>query len=286
MSLLQEWKADQRVTLADPAPWDLKELKKAVDVSDPRSVAAYWIWAVCRLTDDFDGGMEMMKYLFADIEPFGRGFTEGGASGRAGWDAYFNERLRDPDWRWLPRAYFGGASAENGFVPRRPLTVELHCNAPNTETANAQSLAQLGRLNVVYWVESNAGGNRVNVTLSRFEGSERWYVTSGTSSSGLFYDQRGAVGSEALALARSAQGDGSTEKEHLKRYADVDVNELMRHMIDMPQPASPNFMAMMGPGDAEYRAYVAEQRNTWTCRSCGRMNTRNFCPDCGAKRPG
>ena len=33
-------------------------------------------------------------------------------------------------------------------------------------------------------------------------------------------------------------------------------------------------------------AYVQEQRDTWTCRCCGRTNTQNFCPDCGAKRPG
>ena len=207
MSLLREWMADQEYTLADPAPWDLAELKQAADVTDPRSVAAYWVWAVCRLTDDYDGGMAMMKYLFADIEPFGRGFTEGGASGKAGWDPYFNERLRDADYRWLPRAYFEGASAQNGFRPTRPLTVALHYNGPNTDTVNAQTRAQLGRLNIVYWVASRAGGNQVNITLSRFEGSARWYVTGGASSTGLFYDQRGAVGADALALAKSVTGD-------------------------------------------------------------------------------
>jgi len=66
-------------------------------VQDPRSVAAYWVWAVNRLVDDYSGGMAMMKYLFADIEPYGRGFTEGGVSGRAGWDTYFNERLTSDD---------------------------------------------------------------------------------------------------------------------------------------------------------------------------------------------
>ena len=57
---------------------------------------------------------EMMKYLFADIEPYGSGFTEGGMSGKAGWDTYFNDRLKDGDYKWLPRAYFEGAQGEIG----------------------------------------------------------------------------------------------------------------------------------------------------------------------------
>ena len=216
--LSQEWQKDQDFTLADPAPWNLSELKQVVDVTDPRSVAAYWVWAVNRLVDDYDDGMEMMKYLFADIEPFGRGFTEGGMSGMAGWDSYFNERLSDPDYRWLPRAYFEGASAQNGFKPDRPLTIELYYNGPNTETINGQTLEQMGRLNIVYWVMSHAGDHQASITLSKFDGSDRWYVTNGTASTALFYDQRSAVSSAALALAGSTKGDDSTAAEHQKRY--------------------------------------------------------------------
>ena len=187
---------DRRITL-EKEPDDLEELKAAVDVSDPGSVAAYWVYSVACLSADYDTGMSMMKYLFAGIEPYGRGFTEGGGAGRAGWDPYFNERLRDDDYRWLPRAYFVGAAADNGFNPPRPLAVDLHYNKTNTETANDQSLKALGRLNVVYWVQSNAAGNKVNITLSKFEGSDRWYVTSGNASSGLFYDQRAGLTNEA-----------------------------------------------------------------------------------------
>ncbi len=188
-----EWKQDQVFTLADPAPRGLEELQSLVDVHDPRSVAAYWVWAVNRLADDYDGGMAMMKYLFADIDPFKHGFTEGGLNGKAGWDAYFNERLRTPWYQWLPRAYFEGAAQENGFLPARPLQIELYYNNTNTETVNAQTFEQLGRLNIVYWVKSHAGGSQVNITLSTFEGSDRWYVTSGASSAALFYDQNSAV---------------------------------------------------------------------------------------------
>ena len=132
--LKPEWMKDQVFTLADPAPWELSELKQVVDVTDPRSVAAYWVWSVCRLVDDYDDGMGMMKYLFADLEPFGRGFVEGGGAGRAGWDTYFNERLRSAQYNWLPRAYFDGAESANGFQPRRPLNLELYYNSTNTET--------------------------------------------------------------------------------------------------------------------------------------------------------
>ena len=183
---------DRVVTLSG-MPDNLDELKKLVDITDPGSVAAYWVYAVTALTADYDTGMSMMKYLFADIEPFGRGFIEGGGAGRAGWDTCFNERLRDDDYRWLPRAYFVGATADNGFNPPEPLAVELHYNDTNTNTINSQSLDQLGRLNIVYWVKSNAAGFKVNITLSKFDGSSRWYVTSGTSSSGLFYDQRAGL---------------------------------------------------------------------------------------------
>ena len=187
---------DRRVTL-EKKPVNLEELKAAVDVGDPGSVAAYWVYAVACLGVDYDTGMSMMKYLFADLEPYGRGFTEGGGAGRAGWDPGFNERLKDDDFRWLPRAYFVGAKADNGFNPPEPLAVDLHYNKHNTEASNEQSFKALGRLNIVYWVQSNAAGNKVNITLSKFDGSERWYVTSGISSSGLFYDQRAGLTAEA-----------------------------------------------------------------------------------------
>ncbi|MCR5322597.1 MAG: hypothetical protein K6E85_04950 [Lachnospiraceae bacterium] len=198
-SLKPEWTQDRRVQLVSPPPETLDELKAAVDVTDPGSVAAYWVYAVMCLTADYDIGMSMMKYLFADLEPFGRGFTEGGGKGTAGWDPYFNERLKDDDYRWLPRAYFEGSTASNGFHPAQPLAVQLHYNKPNTEAINAQTLEQLGRLNIVYWVKSNAAGYQVNFELSRFDGSDRFYVTKGTASSGLFYDQRSALTAEARA---------------------------------------------------------------------------------------
>ena len=192
-----EWTKDRRIQIADPMPETLEALKAAVDVRDPGSVAAYWVYAVMCLTADFDTGMSMMKYLFADIEPFGRGFIEGGGAGKAGWDPYFNERLKDDDYRWLPRAYFEGAIASNGFHPTQPLAVQLHFNKPNTDTINSQTLQQLGRLNIVYYVQSNAAGNKVNLEISRFDGSDRFYVTKGSSSSSLFYDQRAALTAEA-----------------------------------------------------------------------------------------
>jgi hypothetical protein len=192
------WTQDRTIVLSG-APENLEELKAAVDVTDPGSVAAYWVYSVFCLTADYDIGMSMMKYLFADLEPYGRGFTEGGMSGKAGWDTYFNERLKDDDYRWLPRAYFAGAVASNGFHPEMPLTVNLHYNKPNTESINEQCLKQLGRLCVVYYVESNAGGNKVNLELVRFDGSDRFYVTKGTASTGLFYDQRSALTAEARA---------------------------------------------------------------------------------------
>ena len=72
-ALPAEWKTNRVVTLACE-PENLEELKAAVDVADPGSVAAYWVYAVTCLTADYDIGMSMMKYLFADLEPFGRSF--------------------------------------------------------------------------------------------------------------------------------------------------------------------------------------------------------------------
>ena len=189
------WMTDRRIELKPVE--NLEELKAAVNVADPGSVAAYYVYAVMALTADRDTGLSMMKYLFADLEPFGRGFTEGGTNG--GWDNYMNDRLKDDDYRWLPRAYFDGSVADNGFHPAQPLAVNLNYNQPNTDALNQQSLQQLGRLNIVYWVKSNAAGNQVNITLSRFDGSNRWYVTSGASYGGIFYDQRAGLTAEAKA---------------------------------------------------------------------------------------
>ena len=197
LALNAEWQQNRRVEIKMPE--SLEELKSAVNVQDPGEVAAYYVYAVMCLTADYDTGINMMKYLFADLEPFGRGFTEGGGAGRGGWDPYMNDRLKDDDYRWLPRAYFEGAVASNGFHPAQPLAVQLSFNKPNTDTLNAQSLQQLGRLNIVYWVTSNAAGNKVNIELSRFDGSDRWYVTKGSVPSALFYDQRAGLTAEARA---------------------------------------------------------------------------------------
>lgn len=212
MELKSEWKQDRVYQLVDPTPWNLEELKEVVDVADPGSVAAYWVWAVTRLTDDYDDGMEMMKYLFADIEPFGSGYTEGGVSGQAGWDSYFNERLNDSNYSWLPRAYFDGCTKENGYTPSRPRSIELYYNDTNTETINAQTFESLGRLNIVYWVQSYAGGNQVNIELSRFEGTNRWYVTNGASSAALFYQQPAGNGTKDI------PNDDSTQAQHDAAY--------------------------------------------------------------------
>ncbi len=216
--LAREWKMDQTFTLADPAPWNLDELQLCVDVTDPRSVAAYFVWAVNRLVDNYEEGMEMMKYLFADIEPYGDGFTEGGMSGRAGWDTYFNERLSSLDYFWLPRTYLSEATKRDGFEVHRPVKVDLFYNEPNTRALNSQSYEQMGRLNIVYWIQSNAGQNQVNINLSKFRDSDRWYVTSGTSSTAMFYDQRSALEEDELALAKSVFGDNSTLEEHRAEY--------------------------------------------------------------------
>ena len=189
------WMKDRVVTIS--VPETAEELKAAADVTDPGCVAAYWVYSVMALTADRKTGIEMMKYLFADLEPYGRGFVEGGKKGLAGWDTSFDERLTDDDYRWLPRAYFCGAEASNGYKPATPLQIELLYNAGNTEAANEQSLEALGRLNLVYFVRSNAAGCQVNITLSRFDGSSRWYVTSGSSSAALFYDQRAGLTAEA-----------------------------------------------------------------------------------------
>ena len=189
------WKSNRRIEIKPVE--NLEELKASVNVSDPGSVAAYYVYAVMALTADKDTGMGMMKYLFADLEPFGRGFTEGGTNG--GWDNYMNDRLKDDDYRWLPRAYFAGAVADNGFHPAQPLAVDLYFNQPNTDALNSQSLEQLGRLNIVYYVQSNAAGNKVNIELSKFDGSDRWYVTKGSVASALFYDQRAGLTAAAKA---------------------------------------------------------------------------------------
>ena len=213
-SLPAEWKTDREIVLEDPAPWNQAELMQAVDVTDPGSVAAYWVWSVNRLTENYDDGMEMMKYLFADIEVFGRGFTEGGLSGKAGWDSYFNDRLTGPYYYWLPRSFFEGASLENGLDPSRPITVYLHYNAPNTDTVNKQQLESCGRISIVFWVQSHAAGNQVNIHVTRFANSSRWYVTSSASYGGLFYNQMGPITQDQQNLIWSIPNDRSAEVEH------------------------------------------------------------------------
>ena len=177
-------------------------------------MAAYWLWSVNRMTMDKNEGMKMLKYLFADLEPYGTGFTEGGAFGQAGWDSYFNDRLTGPYYYWLPRAFFEGASLENGLDPSRPITVYLHYNAPNTDTVNKQQMESCGRISIVFWVQSHAAGNQVNIHVTRFANSSRWYVTSSASYGGLFYNQMGPITQDQQNLIWSIPNDRSAEVEH------------------------------------------------------------------------
>ena len=212
--LKDEWKKDQDYTLADPAPWNVEELKQVVDVQDPRSVAAYYLWAIVRMTDNYNDGLEMMKYLWADFEPFGRGFTPGSSGGV---DSYLSSRAKDPATNWQPRTFFNGASSANGYTPDRPMVLELYYNDTNTETMNAQTLESLGRLNIEYWVQSYAVADRkVNISLCKFDGSDRWYVTSTGNTFGGVYTGMNAAG--GIELAKNTPNDSSTADEHAAKY--------------------------------------------------------------------
>ena len=247
---------DRTITLADPAPWNLDELKQVVDITDPGSVAAYFVWAVARLTENYNDGMAMMKYLYADIEVYGKGFTEGGMSGKAGWDTYFNDRLKDKDYNWLPGAYFEGASSSNGFRPTRPFTVKLYFHGPDTETLNDQS-KELGRTYIVYYAQSNAGSNKANLYLTKFEDSDRWYVTNSGASSALFVDQRAALTNAAKAAMASNPLDSSTEAEHQAKYGGATA-EPTTGTIDISGDIPITINALLPFTDVDPQAYYVK----------------------------
>ncbi len=202
---------DQSYALSNPAPRTLEQLKQEVNLKDPRSVCSYWIWAVHMLTENYDQGMAMMKYLFADLEVYGKGYTEGGLSGRAGFDTYFDERTRDIDYRWITASYLVGAIKENGLQYDVPVKIDIHYDKENTESANDAPSVALGRTHIYYWVPTSLGQNRVSVRLTKFEGTGRWYVTSGSSSAAQFYNLSGALNASELELARENAKSIDTE---------------------------------------------------------------------------
>jgi hypothetical protein len=202
---------DQSYALSNPAPRTLEQLKQEVNLKDPRSVCSYWIWAVHMLTENYNQGMAMMKYLFADLEVYGKGYTEGGLSGRAGFDTYFDERTRDIDYRWITASYLVGATKENGLQYDVPVKIDIHYDKENTESANDAPSVALGRTHIYYWVPTSLGQNRVSVRLTKFEGTGRWYVTSGSSSAAQFYNLSGALNASELELARENAKSIDTE---------------------------------------------------------------------------
>ena len=62
-SLSADWTKDRTVVLKG-TPESLDEVKGAVDLTDPGSVCAYWLYSVMAMTADYDIGMSMMKYLY------------------------------------------------------------------------------------------------------------------------------------------------------------------------------------------------------------------------------
>ncbi len=240
-SLNQEWQKNQEFALAEPAPWNQDELKQVLDVEDPRSVAAYWVWSVTRLVDDYDDGIDMMKYLFADQleNDFWAGVTdvyyEGGYTGDAGWNTSYNDRLTSKDYKWMPRAYFEGAIPQNGFNPNRPLTIRLLYDEAKTESVNLQTQQYL-RQNIVYQVKSDFGS--VSIVVSKFDGCERWYVNNRDSAAALFYDQRIPYSNDTVDLIINTPNDTSTEEEHRNRYGEY---------LEEPLPSPPPSQGLSNP---------------------------------------
>ena len=89
------------------------------------------------------------------------------------------------------------------------------------------------------------------MTLSQFDESDRWYITSGATSAALFYDQSSAVSNAGRQRIQEAENDPSTPEQHRARYGGGAI------------PAS------------------AEK----FCSSCGQKcpASANFCPKCGAR---
>lgn len=212
--LLPEWTRDQYFELCDPAPWTLDELQKAVDITDPRSVAAYYVWAVNRLPDDYDNAIDMMKYLY------------GGEGDNGGWDTALNEKLSDPAAKWPTRSYFIGAAAENGFYPTRPYILEMYYMRNDTEKLNAKTLRQTGRLNIVYWLMGYAAGNKVYITVSKDKGQDRWYITSETTAAQLFTDQNAVANENVRALMDGKPNDLTTQAEHDEKNAPLPFTDV------------------------------------------------------------
>ena len=264
--LLPEWTRDQYFELCDPAPWTYDELQEAVDVSDPRSVAAYYVWAVNRLPDDYDNAIEMMKYLY------------GGAGDNGGWDISLNEKLSDPAAKWPTRSYFIGAAAENGFYPTRPYILEMYYMRNDTEKLNAKTLVQSGRLNIVFWLMGYAAGNKVYITVSKDEGQERWYITSETTAKQLFTDQNAVANENVRALMDGKKNDLTTQEEHDAKNAPLPFTDVDKDYYNTVKWAYDKGIAKgvseteFAPGESCTRGQVV----TFLWRAAGKPEPRIF----------
>lgn len=177
--LKNEWKKDQTYSI-DFLPWNVSELEKAIDRTDPRSVAAYFCASYLRYTDNKKDGLDMLKAVSARGPAFDERLEAGAQTAISSFELN-NLDHEHTERYWTGRILFQGGNAQNGWKPSKPYTVHLNYLAENTEAVNKQfegrDLISI-HYNIIRATQTDKGkGVAANIVLTRRKSNPNWYVT-------------------------------------------------------------------------------------------------------------
>ncbi|MBR7059901.1 MAG: hypothetical protein IKI22_04795 [Neisseriaceae bacterium] len=177
--LKSEWKKDQTYSI-DFLPWNIDELEKRIDRTDPRSVAAYFCASYLRYTDNKKDGLDMLKAVSARGPAFDENLEAGVQTAISSFELNNFDHEREERY-WTGRILFQGGNAQNGWKPSKPYTVRLNYLAGNTEAVNKQ---YEGRdimsihYNIIRATQADKGkGVAASIVLTRRKSNPNWYVT-------------------------------------------------------------------------------------------------------------
>ena len=217
-------KADRTVSFTNGYPRNVSDLAKIVDYTDPASVAANVVAATVRMCDSDEEGHAMLNELCATVL-FGKPTLND-------YDHVTRSLAREPNRKWIPRAFFNGGTTANGYTPSRPWTLTLPYNDFLTnQYMDAYKDNDYISDYVVYTLKSNAvtGDTRLNIELAKIDG--RWWCVR---FAGIMYQgiEPGVDGSNDDGAQQGGNNNGGNNTPANGSFNDVPTNSWYTNAVN------------------------------------------------------
>lgn len=135
-------------------PQNVTELTSLPEASldSPFKTAALTLLSLCIFKNNPDVMYEMLDFL------------KGPESVSNYEKQFITERLREKEY--IPFSYFDGATAQNGYTPTQPITIEIYENPYSFDNQHWATL----------WVKSSGADNKRSIKLRQKPSTGQWFL--------------------------------------------------------------------------------------------------------------